>query len=110
MGAEVDSRDNNSQTALMWSVKRNHLQCVQILLDFKASIDLQDTNGDSALHMACGLSHATVLSLLLDRGASLTLRNKREYACLEIARKAGSSDAAMVIAKHKRLVAIGNNI
>ena len=90
----------------MWSVKRNHLQCAQILLDFKASVDLQDTDGDSALHMACGLSHGTILRLLLDRGASLTLRNKRKYASLEIAAKAGSSDAAMAIAKHKRLVAI----
>jgi len=94
----------------MWSVKRNHLQCAQILLDFKATIDLQDTNGDSALHMACGLSHATIMRLLLDRGASLTLRNKRKYSCLEIAAKAGSSDAAMAIAKHKRLVAVGNNM
>ena len=110
LGAEVDSRDNNSRTALMWSVKRNHLQCAQILLDFKATIDLQDTNGDSALHMACGLSHATIMRLLLDRGASLTLRNKRKYSCLEIAAKAGSSDAAMAIAKHKRLVAVGNNM
>ena len=76
MGAEVESRDNNSRTALMWSVKRNHLQCAQILLDFKASIDLQDTDGDSALHMACGLSHATIMRLLLDHGASLTLDSR----------------------------------
>ena len=63
--------------------------------------------------MACGLSHATIMRLLFDRGSSLTLRNKRKYACLEIAAKAGSydtSDAAMAIARHKRLVAIGNNI
>ena len=109
MGAEVDSRDNNSRTALMWSVKRNHSQCAQILLDLKAFTDLQDTDGDSALHMACGLSHATLMRLLLDHGASLTLRNKRKYACLEIAAKVGSSYAAMAIVRHKRLVAIGNN-
>ena len=94
----------------MWSVKRNHLQCAQILLDFKASIDLQDTHGDSALHMACGLGHAAIMRLLLDRGASLKLRNKRKYACLEIAAKAGSSDAAMAIAKHKRLAVVRNNL
>ena len=60
--------------------------------------------------MACGLSHATIMRLLFDRGSSLTLRNKRKYACLEIAAKAGSSDVTMAIAGHKRLVAIENNI
>ena len=94
----------------MWSVQKNNLRCVQILLDFKASIDLQDTNGDPALHVACGQGHAAIVRLLLDRGASLTLCNKGGRGCLEIAAKAGSSDVAMTIVKHKRLVAVKSNI
>jgi len=109
LGAEVDSKDNNSRTALMWSVKNNNLQCAKILLDFKASVDLQDTDGDSALHVACGQGHAAIVRLLLDRGASLTLCNKRGNGCLEIAAKAGSSDVAMTIVTHKRYVAVRGN-
>ena len=104
MGAEVDSTDNNSRTPLMWAVKRNKLQCAQVLLDFNASVDLQDSDGDSALLVACGQGHADMVSLFLDRGASLTLRNKRENACLEVAAKTGAPGVAMAIVKHKRLV------
>ena len=88
----------------MWSVRKNNLQCVKTLLDFKASLDLQDADGDSALHVACGLGHAAIVRLLLDCGASLMLCNKRGNGCLEIATKAGSSDVVMTIAKHTRLV------
>ena len=106
MGAEIDSKDNNWRTPLMWSVKRNHVRCAEILLDYKASVDLQDADGDSALHMACGQGHAAIANLLLDRGASLTLQNKRGHDCLEVAAKAGSTDVAVTIVKHKRLVAV----
>ena len=88
----------------MWSVRNNNLQCAKTLLDFKASLDLQDTDGDSALHVACGQGHAAIVRLLMDCGASLLLRNKGGNVCLEIAAKAGSSNVAMTIVKHKRLV------
>ena len=89
----------------MWSVRNNNLQCVKTLLDFKASLDLQDTDGDSALHVACGQGHAAIVRLLLDCGANMLLCNKGGKCCLEIAAKTGSSDVAMTIVKHKRLVA-----
>lgn len=104
MGAEVDSLDNLHQTPLMWSVKKNQVKCAEVLLDYKASVDLQDADGDCALHLACGKSHAAIVSLLLDRGASLTSINGRGHDCLEVAAKAGASDVAMTIVKHKRLV------
>ena len=104
MGAEVDSLDNLQQTPLMWSVKRNQVKCAEVLLDYKASVDLQDADGDSALHLACGKNYAAIASLLLDRGASLTRINGRGHDCLEVASKAGASDVAMTIVKHKRLV------
>jgi len=109
LGAEVDSVDNNSRTALMWSAQKNNLQCAQILLDFKASVDLQDTDGNNALHVACGQGHAAMVRLLLDRGASLTRCNNRGNGCLEIAAKAGSSDVAIAIVRHKRYVAVRGN-
>ncbi|XP_078375252.1 uncharacterized protein LOC144658662 isoform X2 [Oculina patagonica] len=104
MGADVDSTDNNSRTPLMWAAKRKNLQCAQVLLEFKAFVGLQDTDGDSALHVACGQGHAAMVTLLLDSGASLMLRNERQNACLEVAAKAGASDVAMAIVKHKRWV------
>ena len=103
MGADVDSRDNNRRTPLMWAAKNNQLKCAEILFDFKASPDLQDIGGDAALHVACAQGHAAFVTLLLERGASLTLCNKHGFACLEVAAKAGSDDAAMAIVKHKRL-------
>lgn len=108
LGAEVDSRDNKHRTPLMWATKNNQLKCVEILLDFRASPDLQDAGGDTALHVASTQGHGAVVTLLLDRGASLTLHNNQECACLETAAKAGSSDAAMAISKHKRWVELEN--
>ena len=103
MGAEVDSRDNKFRTPLMWASQGNHTKCADVLLDSKASADLQDVGGDTALHVACGQGHPAIVTLLLDHGASSTLRNKHGLTCLEVAAKAGSCDAAMAIAKHKRL-------
>ena len=109
MGADVDSKDNNYRTPLMWVARRNQLKCAEILFDFKASPDLQDIGGDTALHLACAHGHAAFVTLLLDCGASLTLCNKQEFACLEVAAKTGSVDVAMAIAKHKRLTNVIEN-
>ena len=109
LGADVDSRDNNHRTPLMWAARRNQLKCAEILFDFKASPDQQDIDGDTALHAACAHGHTAFVTLLFDRGASLTLCNKHGFACLEVAAKVGSSDVAMAIAKHKRLTNIIEN-
>lgn len=104
MGAEVDNRDNNYRTPLMWAAKTNQLKCVEILLDFKAFTDLQNVADDTALNVACAQGHAAIVNLLLDHGAIPMLQNKQEFSCLEVAAKAGSSDVAMAIVKHKRFV------
>lgn len=104
MGADANSRDNNHRTPLMLAANNNKLKCVAVLLNFKASPDLQDAQGNSALLLACAQGHGAIVNLLMDHGASLTLNNKQEFDCLELAAKAGSSDVAMAIVKHKRFI------
>ena len=102
MGADANSRDNNHRTPLMLAANNNKSKCAEVLLNFKASPDLQDEHGNSALLLACAQGHGAIVTLLMDHGASLTLNNKQEFDCLELAAKAGSSDVAMAIVKHKR--------
>ncbi|KAL6760026.1 ankyrin repeat-containing domain protein [Haematococcus lacustris] len=90
-------RDGDGLTPLMVATAKNHLRCVQLLLQHGARVDYVDVHRDeakkdTALHMAArnGDTHAPVCDLLLRYGANPFKANSAGRTPLEEAMLAGS--------------------
>ena len=81
-GADVNARDKNGWTALMW-VKRNHKNTVARLLDGGADINAQEEEGWTALMLLPEFEET--IALLLEKGANIDIKNKEGDTALEIA-------------------------
>eukprot|EP00922_Rhytidocystis_sp_ex-Travisia-forbesii_P012745 GHVS01019174.1.p1 GENE.GHVS01019174.1~~GHVS01019174.1.p1 ORF type:complete len:1068 (-),score=194.80 GHVS01019174.1:109-3312(-) len=67
LGADVNSRGENGQTALHDATEEGYLECVELLLDKGADLDVCDADGHNPLHIACLENRYDVAYLLLTR-------------------------------------------
>lgn len=70
-GAEVNTRDGNGCTALMYASEKGFVETVQILLENGADLEAQDNFGKTALLTASFGGYTEIVHLLLGRGASI---------------------------------------
>jgi len=102
LGADINYRDNNRSTPLIWASRQGHSKTCECLLDNGARIDDVNNDGETALLEATRYNHVTVVEMLLDAGASILLRNNENMGVIDVAVRWGSMEAAMAICKHPR--------
>ncbi|OMJ12543.1 Palmitoyltransferase AKR1 [Smittium culicis] len=73
----LDLKDNNGVTPLMWAVYQGNLEQVSILIQLGANAKLQDSNGKSCLHFAMTQASAPIIAALIKAGAD---PDSREFA------------------------------
>lgn len=73
-GADIDARDNHSQTALMLAAHAGHREMVELLIAHRANLNVTAKFGLSALMLAIVAGHAEIAILLARAGADLSLR------------------------------------
>jgi hypothetical protein len=79
----LNKRDGNERTALIWAALRGHEAVVQLLLDKRADIEAKDKLfGRTALIWAAQGGHEAVVQLLLDKGADVEAKNKDGWTAL----------------------------
>lgn len=61
---DVDARDENDWTSLMWAAANGHYDVMNQLLESGADVDVQDANGATAFLRAAEFGHADAVSLL----------------------------------------------
>ena len=69
--ADVNARDNNDNTALMYAVERGYTEVVNLLLKTNVDVDAYDKDGQTALMWAW---HKNIVKLLKAAGAKETAR------------------------------------
>ena len=106
LGSDVNTRDSDRWTPLMWAARSGCDKTSQALLDKQAILDHVNNRGDTALHIASSHGKVRVVELLLNVGANVCLRNSQDQSCLDVAVLSGAGDVALAIAQNKRLVAI----
>lgn len=68
-GFNIDARDWNGLTALIWASRKGQSIASQLLIDNKADINAQDVNGKTALIWAAAMGRDPVIQLLKNAGA-----------------------------------------
>ena len=70
-GTNVDAREEEKETPLMYAVTEGRTDVVNLLLDRGASINAVSANGETALARAVGRSQYETVNILLNRGAEI---------------------------------------
>lgn len=99
-GADVNSRDGDGITALMYAAWQGHDQVIKVLLSHAADPNIQDDFGWTALMHAARYNQMDVLPLLLDAKTDVTLKNKHGETAFEIAFFNFNGAFANALSKH----------
>eukprot|EP00730_Choanoeca_flexa_P003104 TRINITY_DN11290_c0_g1_i1.p3 TRINITY_DN11290_c0_g1~~TRINITY_DN11290_c0_g1_i1.p3 ORF type:complete len:148 (+),score=16.93 TRINITY_DN11290_c0_g1_i1:1308-1751(+) len=76
-GENVDARDIDGWTPLLYACCMGNERLVKTLLDFGASVNaITKTEAATPLHVACDHGHANVIDRLLQRGANIEAEAK----------------------------------
>ena len=72
-GADVDARNDDGWTALMYAAYKGHTACLTLLLNNRADVNLQRNGGWTALMSTAWNGHDACMKMLLDRGADVNV-------------------------------------
>lgn len=97
----IDVEDSLSLTSLMKASINNHLQIVQMLLNYGASPRKTTLRGESALTLACMQENAEICERLIIAKANVNeLDNHQRTPLLKAARHNSKSDIVRLLLKH----------
>jgi ankyrin repeat protein len=85
--ALVNSKDDNSNTPLIWAAGGGYKEVVGLLLSRGADINVKNNNGNTPLMGAACMDHKEVAELLISRGADINAKNKDGTTALALAEK-----------------------
>ncbi len=74
-GADVNARDDNGVTPLMFALADNEPAMAELLIDQGADVEGRDEEGWSALMVAAAQHEPAVATTLIDHGADIEVRN-----------------------------------
>lgn len=87
LNKNLDAKDNNNMTALMWAVLLGHLGAVKIILNKPQNINAVDNYHTSSLILASANGHLEIVKLLLIKGAQVNVGYNKSSALIKAASK-----------------------
>lgn len=75
--ADLDSVDNENNSALIFACKGGYLPIVKSLIKAGADKDIQNTYGDTGLIIAAAGGYESIVNELINAGANLNIKDKR---------------------------------
>jgi ankyrin repeat protein len=96
-GAQVNTRLNYKQTALMHLSDKTDASVVRDLLDAGAKVNLRDEDGNTALMIAAESGSQEVVELLLKAGAKVNVRNKQGSTALINAARSDANETVRAL-------------
>jgi ankyrin repeat protein len=75
-GADVNCRNNDGNTPLMWSSYYGHLEIVKVLIENGADMNCKDNDGNTLLIWSSYKDHLKIVKTLIENGADWNIKNK----------------------------------
>lgn len=95
--SQVDVRDENGQTVLMYASQQGEVNFVRELLKHSADVNAMDNDNWTPLLNACREGHAEVVAELLDSGAAIEHKDLGGWTALEWACYKGQTNCAKLL-------------
>lgn len=70
-GANIDAKDHNKMTALMWASAKNNAKGVEVLLENKPDLEVKNDDSLTSLAWACQQGNCDIAKMLIDAGAAM---------------------------------------
>lgn len=80
LGADINSTDDNGETALMKACWRGYIETVRLLIEHGADVSIKDDNGKTALDLAYRNGYANIVSLLLKKEIVQPLKEQQGHS------------------------------
>jgi ankyrin repeat protein len=88
-GADLEDRDNEGRTALIWGAELGHEKVTKLLLDKQANVNAQGGRYGNALQAASYKGHKAIVRLLLDHQAEISAQGGKFGNALQAASHGG---------------------
>jgi ankyrin repeat protein len=99
-GAEIDARDTDGSTALLYAAYQGDLAVVSALIAAGADVNAFNDYGANALQQAASAGDAALIARLLEGGADVESPNAEGQTALMAAARTGVVEAARVLVEH----------
>jgi ankyrin repeat protein len=96
-GVDVDAREPDGSTALMWAAHHEDAELVRQLIRRGADVNAVNDYGVFAMQEAAAVGNAEILELLLGAGADVESPNLEGQTALMAVARTGRTDAAQVL-------------
>ena len=87
LGADVNSRREDGNTAMILAVEWNNYTSVRLLADYGADLNASDDKGETPLHHAINRGRHSLSSALIAFGCNVNIQDKAGYSPLHLATK-----------------------
>eukprot|EP00457_Paulinella_chromatophora_P006558 gb/GEZN01006577.1/.p1 GENE.gb/GEZN01006577.1/~~gb/GEZN01006577.1/.p1 ORF type:complete len:474 (+),score=65.65 gb/GEZN01006577.1/:72-1424(+) len=95
--ANVEAKNNDGKTALMWATYKGHTECAEILIAAKANVEATDEGGRTALMLATNGGHTDCVKILIAAKANVEAKNKSGKTALVYANEEGKTEIAKIL-------------
>jgi uncharacterized protein len=99
-GADVNARNSNKLTGLMFAAGADEPEMLETLLCKGADVEAQDIHGQTALTYAAIINSSRCIQILLAHHAKLTVRDGQGKTALDLAKIMGNADAVRMLTPH----------
>ncbi|MDR3340661.1 MAG: ankyrin repeat domain-containing protein [Candidatus Symbiothrix sp.] len=103
-GADVNAKDKNNTTALMFASAKGNTEMVKLLLEKGADLAAKDEDEKTALAYASGEGHTEIVKTLLEKGADVNAKGKYEKTALVYASDNGYIEVVKTLLENGGLV------
>ena len=96
-GADVNIKDKDGSTALMWASDNGHTETVKLLIDAGADVNIKNKYGRTALMWASRCNRKETVKLLIDAGADVNAKDEDGWTALIWASRCGHAETVKLL-------------